>query len=150
MTIHTPYRRKRRYLAPAWLAITAVILLLFSGAVSALDSSCNTIIVGQKTAYHFTITDGPAGGTVIFTISQTNPGVEVFSLTNEEFYSETINISVTCDSTGRGRGDFYGQASRTGVTRVSACSPQWQAGGCVRWAEQTVIACSCPAIPIKP
>jgi hypothetical protein len=58
VTIHTPYRRKRRYLAPAWLAITAVILLLFSGAVSALDSSCNTIIVGQKTAYHFTITDG--------------------------------------------------------------------------------------------
>jgi len=89
--------------------------------VTADISAC----LGSLGAFAIQGFSGPPNTTVVFTVTQTVPGVLAFSNSSSGPFTETINILVPLDGTGNGESNpFYLNGVGLGQTVVSICNDQ--------------------------
>ena len=107
------------------LTVCLGALLLFTRTRVVRATGTVTRYVGDVAGHYNTVINGPPNSTGYYNVTESNPGLVVYSLTQNGTYSNSLTVPFTLDAYGNSATlTFYSKAVAPGQTTETICSPQ--------------------------
>jgi hypothetical protein len=116
--------RKRIFFLIGVIVLFVISFLYFTSIPRTRATGTVTRWVGDAGAIIRSVNNGPPNTQVTYEITETNPGLIVYSFTQNGSYSNSLTLTFNLDSSGRGSASYYDKAVQAGQTIESICSPQ--------------------------
>src|SRR5712691_2557702 len=109
----------------ALISVLATSFLLFTQTTTVRATGAVTRWVGDVEGVGLTVINGPPNSTGYYNITESNPGLIVYSLTQDGTYSNSLILPFTLDANGNSSTlHYYDKAVAPGQTTQTNCSPQ--------------------------